>query len=44
MKQLATLALFLSITFVISSCSIPDLPGPIGIPGIEIQPTTASPE
>jgi len=35
MKKLATLILTLAMTITLSACSlIPDLPGPIGIPGI----------
>lgn len=36
-KHLTILSLF-SLTLTLSACSIPDIPGPIGIPGIEIQP------
>lgn len=36
-KNLTLFGLF-SLTLTLSACSIPDLPGPIGIPGIEIQP------
>ena len=36
-KNLTVLSL-LSLILTLSGCSIPDLPGPIGIPGIEIQP------
>ncbi|GKT11307.1 MAG: hypothetical protein ISEC1_P0270 [Thiomicrorhabdus sp.] len=35
MKKFLSLTLTLLITFTLSACSIiPDLPGPIGIPGI----------
>jgi len=33
MKQLVLLTLMLLITILFSGCGIPDLPGPIGIPG-----------
>ncbi|MEA1987952.1 MAG: hypothetical protein U9N57_01930 [Pseudomonadota bacterium] len=39
-KNLTIFSLF-SLTLTLSACSIPDLPGPIGIPGIEIQPLSA---
>lgn len=34
MKQMALLILIILITVFLSGCGIPDLPGPIGIPGI----------
>jgi len=34
MKQLLCLALTLIIIVFMTGCAIPDLPGPIGIPGI----------
>lgn len=34
MKQLLSLALILLLVFSFSGCMIPDMPGPIGIPGI----------
>jgi len=34
MKQLLTLILILFIMISFSGCCIPDLPGPIGIPGL----------
>ena len=34
MKKLAILIFFLLITILLSGCGIPDLPGPIGIPGL----------
>jgi len=34
MKQLLCLALTLIFTVFMTGCAIPDLPGPIGIPGI----------
>lgn len=34
MKQLLTLLFILLITNYLSGCGIPDLPGPIGIPGL----------
>jgi len=40
-KNLTVLSL-LSLILTLSGCSIPDLPGPIGIPGIEIQPLSAN--
>ena len=40
MNLIKNLTIF-SLTLTLSACSIPDLPGPIGIPGIEIQPMSA---
>ena len=40
MKRLATFALTLFLSIAVSGCAIPDLPGPIGIPGIEAEPLT----
>ena len=40
MKKITTLALALFISVALTGCAIPDLPGPIGIPGIEAQPLT----
>jgi hypothetical protein len=34
MKQLKLLFFMISILFLLSGCGIPDLPGPIGIPGL----------
>jgi hypothetical protein len=34
MKQLAVLIIITLITILLSGCGIPDLPGPIGIPGL----------
>lgn len=34
MKQLAILIFISLITILLSGCGIPDLPGPIGIPGL----------
>ena len=34
MQQLFTYAIILFITISFSGCAIPDLPGPIGIPGL----------
>jgi predicted small lipoprotein YifL len=34
MKYLTFLALVLLITISLAGCGIPDLPGPIGIPGL----------
>jgi hypothetical protein len=34
MKLVALLALILLITILFSGCAVPDLPGPIGIPGL----------
>jgi len=34
MKQLALFLLFVTVTLLCAGCGIPDLPGPIGIPGL----------
>jgi hypothetical protein len=34
MKHLAFLILILLVTISLSGCAVPDLPGPIGIPGL----------
>ncbi len=34
MKLVALLTLILLITILFSGCGVPDLPGPIGIPGL----------
>jgi len=34
MKHLAVLIFILFITILFSGCGIPDLPGPVGIPGL----------
>ena len=46
MKLIKNLTIFtlLSLTLTLCGCSIPDLPGPIGIPGIEIHPLSADSE
>jgi len=38
MNRIFTFALSIMIFLSISGCAIPDLPGPIGIPGIEHSP------
>lgn len=38
MKKLTALTLSIFIALAVTGCAIPDLPGPIGIPGIEAQP------
>jgi len=38
MKKFTAFALTLLVSIAVSGCAIPDLPGPIGIPGIEKQP------
>ena len=40
MKKTIIFALALFISMALTGCAIPDLPGPIGIPGIEAQPLT----
>ena len=34
MKKILVLLLVISIMVLISACGIPDLPGPLGIPGL----------
>ncbi len=38
MKKITTLLVTALLSFTLSACAIPDLPGPIGIPGIEKEP------
>jgi len=40
MKKLTTLTLSVMFALTLTGCAIPDLPGPIGIPGIEKAPLT----
>ncbi len=34
MKKLISNVLIISLSILLSACAIPDLPGPIGIPGL----------
>lgn len=40
MKTLTNTLLLIAFSLLISGCAIPDMPGPIGIPGIEAEPLT----
>jgi|GEM_PF-2561205 len=40
MKTAYSSLLLIALSLFISGCAIPDLPGPIGIPGIEAEPLT----
>jgi len=42
MNKITHFSLFACFIFALSGCSIPDIPGPIGIPGIEIETTKIS--
>jgi len=44
MNKITHFSLLACFILALSGCSIPDLPGPIGIPGIEIEVTTISQE
>ena len=37
MKKITALSVILLLSVSIMGCAIPDLPGPIGIPGIQIE-------
>ncbi|MEA3404627.1 MAG: hypothetical protein U9R28_02680 [Pseudomonadota bacterium] len=44
MKNFIALTLSVFIALAVTGCAIPDLPGPIGIPGIEKAPLSLDPQ